>query len=86
MKKKINLVTIETDCTGRRMAYVHQIPRTDNLTHYTNGAELATVMPSYRKAAVFAAECNAQFREQFRKKCVEQCGEPIKFRAIAVYD
>lgn len=64
MKKKISIVTVETDCTGRRMAYVHQIARTENLMHYVEGAELATVMPSYRKAAIFAAECNQQFRRQ----------------------
>lgn len=62
MKKKINLVTIETDCTGRRMAYVHQIARTDNLMRHVVGAEIATILPSYRKAAIFAAECNQQFR------------------------
>ena len=67
MKKKINLVTIETDRTGRKIAYVHQIPRTDNLIHYTNGAELATILPSYRKAAIFAAECNKQFRAQVQQ-------------------
>ena len=64
MKKKIHIVTVEADSTGHRMAYVHQIPRTDDLMHYINGAELATVMPSYRKAAIFAAECNQQFRSQ----------------------
>lgn len=78
MKKKISIVTVETDCTGRKMAYVHQIPRTDDLMDYVKGAEIAVVLPSYKKAAIYAAECNAQFREQ--------CGEPIKFRAIAVYD
>ena len=62
--KKINIVTVETDSTGRKIAYVHQIPRTDNLIHYTNGAELANILPSYRKAAIFAAEWNQQFRNQ----------------------
>ena len=64
MKKKTHIVTVEADSTGRRMAYVHQIDRADNLMHYVDGAELATVMPSYRKAAIFAAECNQQFRSQ----------------------
>lgn len=65
--KKINLVTIEADSTGRRMAYVHQIARTENLMNYVDGAELATVMPSYKKAAVFAAECNKRFRSQVQQ-------------------
>ncbi len=65
--KKINVVTVEADSTGRKIAYVHQIARTENLMHYVEGAELATVMPSYKKAAVFAAECNKQFRAQVQQ-------------------
>ena len=65
--KKINIVTVEADSTGRKIAYVHQIPRTDNLMHYVEGAEIAAVLPSYKKAAIFAAECNQQFRAQVQQ-------------------
>lgn len=60
--KKNNIVTFETDCTGRRMAYVHQIPRTDDLIDKLAGTELAYIARSKRAAEKEAKLWNMEYR------------------------